>query len=54
MKSQSLTCSVVTREGSVDVVLRNDIHFSALNAALNLKEESDSVWYDFDGCYLTS
>ena len=37
--SQSLTCSVVTGEGSLDAVLRNDIRLSALKAALNLEEE---------------
>ena len=37
--SQSLTCSVVIGEGSFDPVLRNDIHLSALKAALNLEEE---------------
>ena len=39
MMSQSLTCSVMTGEGSFDAVLRNDIQLSALKAALNLVEE---------------
>ena len=37
--SQSLTCSVVTEESSFDAVLRNDIRFNALKAALDLEEE---------------
>ena len=36
---QSLTCSIVMGEGSFDAVLRNDIRFNALKAALNLEEE---------------
>ena len=39
--SQSLICPVVTREGSFDAVLRNDIPLSALKVGLNLEEE---VW----------
>ena len=39
---QNLTCSVVTRDGSFDAVQRNDIHLSALKAALNLEKE---VWW---------
>ena len=37
--NQSLTCLVVTREGSFDAVLRNDIYLRALKTALNLEEE---------------
>ena len=36
---QSLTCSLVTEEGSFVTVLRNNIHLSALKAVLNLEEE---------------
>ena len=36
---QSLTCSVVTGDGSVVADLRNNIRLSALKAALNLEEE---------------
>ena len=42
--SQSLTCSVVTREGSFDAVLRNDIHLSALKAALKFGGASVMVF----------
>ena len=35
----SLTCSVVTEEGSFEAVLRNDNRLRALKAALNLEEE---------------
>ena len=37
--SQSLTCSVVTGEGSFDTVLMNDIPHNVLKAAVNLEEE---------------
>ena len=37
--SQSLTCSIETREGSFDAILRNDIPLNALKAALNLEKE---------------
>ena len=37
--SQSLTCLVVTGEGSFTAVPWNDIHFSALRAVLDLEEE---------------
>ena len=40
--NQSLTCSVVTEEGSFDAVLRNNIRLCALKAALNLEDE---VWW---------
>ena len=33
--SQSLTCSLVTGEGSFDVVPRNNIHLSAIKSTLN-------------------
>ena len=36
--SQSFTCSVVTREGSFDAVVRNNIRLSALKSALYLEE----------------
>ena len=39
---QSLTCSVITREGSFDAALRNYIRLSALKAAFNLESE---VWW---------
>ena len=42
--SQSLTSSVVTGEVSSDSVVRNDIHLSALKAALNLGLE---MWWCF-------
>ena len=40
--SQSLTCSVVRGESWFVIVLRNDIHLSALKATLNLEEE---LWW---------
>ena len=42
--SQSLTCSVVTGEGSYDEVLRNDIYLTVLKAAVNLEDESVMVF----------
>ena len=42
MMSQSLTCLVVTGEGSFDIVLRNNVPLSALKSVLNLKAE---VWW---------
>ena len=39
MMSESLSCSVVTEEGSFDVVLRNVTCLSGPKAALNLEEE---------------
>ena len=38
--SQSLTCSAVTGERSFDALLKKDIRFSALKAALNLEDGS--------------
>ena len=45
--SQSLTCSVVTTEGSFHAVLRSNILVSALKAVLNLEEEGCwcLVWF---------
>ena len=37
--TESLTCSVVTGEGSFDTILRHDICLSVLKAALNLEED---------------
>ena len=50
--SQSLTCSVVIG-GLFNTVLRNDIHLSALKAALNLEEEVWWYLHDFYCWYRT-